>query len=183
MIRAGVAGVLCACLGVLAWRHVAGIRSPRPALPRMVVEGSKPGGSSTVSLHGTLTSRAYAHAEAVSRGADAIVIVLRDRDRRACEDLGRQLRELQREAGPRMLAMVTTDSAASEMYVRYLRREHVRATVVVLSPDSVLEGYPGLPTPAVLVRHGTSANGVAHPVRFPNLRLISFAAELRPLLR
>jgi len=80
-----------------------------------------------------------------------LLVVLRGRDRLNCEDLGRQLRELQRASGPDRQAVIVTENAATDGYRAYGRREHLRMPVLGLSADSLLVTPSRLPTPAVLV--------------------------------
>jgi hypothetical protein len=99
-----------------------------------------------------------------------------------CEDLGRQLRELQnRASGVRLV--VITDSGSAAPVGAFIRRERVRGRLVTVAPGEVLDDFPALPTPAVLLvsSDGRSAAGIAHPRRFPNARLRSFAAELESI--
>lgn len=118
-------------------------------------------------------------------GADApqrTLVLLGAGDHRSCEDLGRQLRELERRAGDDAPLAVWTVSADAEDVREFLRRQHVNAAV--LHTDSLPPlGSGKLATPAVL-RVRTSdgwGEGVAHTKRFPNLRTRSFADELNEL--
>jgi len=136
------------------------------------------GDSATVAIVGTLSAAALRGIGVAAPHGQTLLVVLRARDRTVCEDLGRQLRELTRTAGAGVSLLVVTDAASADTYRRYLRREHVHASVVLVHPDSVLVGT-AIPSPAVLVRRsGAKVHGVAHPMRFPNLRLRSFATEV-----
>jgi len=109
-----------------------------------------------------------------------LAVVLRGRDVKGCEDLGRQLRALRRSAGERKIE-VWTDEIAEESVRRFLRRERiVNVDVVAVNTGKVLAGGRTLATPAALVvlRDGALLEGIAHPTRFPNTRPRSFAEEL-----
>lgn len=106
--------------------------------------------SATLPISATLTSRAVAMLAAGDPRA-RLLVVLRGRDRLNCEDLGRQLRELQRASGPDRQAVIVTENAATDGYRAYGRREHLRMPVLGLSADSLLVTPSRLPTPAVLV--------------------------------
>lgn len=137
--------------------------------------------SATVVIQGTLSGTALRGIGPAGEGR-TLLAVLRGRDRTVCEDLGRQLRELTRAAGESSSLVVLTDPASVEAYGVFLRRERIRGRIVSVSPDSVLVGT-ALPSPAVLVwKGGNDVTGVAHPERFPNLRIHSFATELDSLL-
>lgn len=138
--------------------------------------------SSTLAITGELTEAARAALAAQPEGERALLVVLEGRDWLTCEDLGRQLRELNGARGTRPL-MVATDSASAETVRSFLRRERVRAPVVALGPQSVLVQEPKLRTPAVLVVHdGLRGEGVSHTRRFANTRIRSFAEEMETLL-
>ncbi|HEX2202648.1 MAG TPA: hypothetical protein VHG91_05105 [Longimicrobium sp.] len=141
--------------------------------------------ASTIAVDGELSPAARADLAPHTRDGRALVVVLRGRDRLTCEDLGRQLREAKQQAGDSHPIIVMTDSADVDAYRGFLRRERVRAPIVPFAPDALLPAEGPLPTPAVLVTHDSarSAAGVAHPRRFPNVRLRSFADEVSPLLR
>ncbi|HET7459727.1 MAG TPA: hypothetical protein VFJ82_00710 [Longimicrobium sp.] len=184
-MKRGAGWLLLACMlgGALAWRQTESARVRRPGTA--AGQNAAPAGlsdSASVWVNGRLTPAADRGVREIASNADAVLIVLRDRDRRVCEDLGRQLRELLRQTGAGTPAIVLVDSASADAYRTYLHREHVRASLMVIAPDDVLTAHPWVPTPAVLIRHGGAAVGVAHPIRFPNLRLWSFATELKPLL-
>jgi|tagenome__1003787_1003787.scaffolds.fasta_scaffold20989381_3 hypothetical protein len=135
----------------------------------------------TVSVRGRLGPLAHEWVRVHGRGGRALIVVLRGHDVAVCEDLGHQLREVLRAAGSGVAAIAVVDR--EEDVAGFLRREHLHFAIGILSPDSVLDGGRTLVTPAVLVtRDGALAEGTAHPVRFANLRAISFAAELKPLL-
>jgi hypothetical protein len=157
-----------------------GGRSDLPLAPPYIESGAR-FDSATVVLIGDLSSHARLALRTGRRRT--ILILLRDRDRLVCEDLARQLREMLR-VSDRIPAVLATERDAVTAYRSFARREHIRSAVVVLSADSVLAAGP-VPTPAVLLLNGPAAEaqGVAHPSRFPNVRLRSFAAEIQPLLR
>jgi hypothetical protein len=99
-----------------------------------------------------------------------------------CEDLGRQLRELQNRISSDRLVVVT-DAGSAAPVGAFIRREGVHARLVMVAPGEVLDDFPALPTPAVLLvgSDGLTADGIAHPRRFPNARLRSFAEELESI--
>lgn len=139
--------------------------------------------AATRPISGTLSASSRARIAAHLRSGHAVLIVLRSRDRKSCEDMGRQFRALLRAAGPGYPAVALVEPDAKDGYRTWMRREHVPVEVVPFSPDSMFTPTASLPTPAVLVtRDGRTARGVGHPVRFPNLRTRSFAEELAPLL-
>lgn len=109
-----------------------------------------------------------------------MLFLVRDRDRRACEDLARQLRELRRRA-PRDVPMVvwTTPDGLGPMEA-FLRRERIPvAALRGVKIDSVFGPGTRVVTPATLVVAADGmARGVAHSRRFPGSRPRSFAAEL-----
>jgi hypothetical protein len=133
--------------------------------------------SATRVIKGVLTSFAADAVRPAMRDAPGVLVVLRAADVRTCEDLGRQLRELQsRSPGTPMVVVADT----VDLLGAFVRRERLRASVVQLAAPAVVEGVSGLPTPAVLVVDGTGGRvtGVAHPRRFSNARVRSFADEL-----
>jgi hypothetical protein len=133
--------------------------------------------SATRVIHGVLTTLAADAVRPAMRSALGVLVVLRAADVRTCEDLGRQLRELQsRSPGMPMVAVADT----VDLLGAFVRRERLRASVVQLAAAAVVEGVSALPTPAVLVMDETGGRvaGVAHPRRFANARVRSFADEL-----
>jgi hypothetical protein len=141
--------------------------------------------SATVSLRGRLTPTAYATIRATAGGSAAILVVLDSADIRVCEDLGRQLRELRNRAGPAVPLVVVVEAAALVPMRAFARRERLRAGFVPLSPRNAMADGAQVPTPAALIlRPGSAASvvGVAHPRRFPNVRVRSFADELSAYL-
>lgn len=113
-----------------------------------------------------------------------ILVLLDSADIRACEDLGRQLRQLRNRAGPEMRVIVGTDSSALRGVRTFARRERLRAAgFVALAAREVIAGQADLPTPAVLIVRGNQVvAGVSHPRRFQNVRVRSFADELSAYL-
>lgn len=140
--------------------------------------------AATRPVRGALTSQARERLREAVPGPDAILVILRSRDCLVCEDLGRQLRELRRRAPERIPLIVSTETSGADVVRGFLRRERLRALVLGIAPAEVVEGDRALPTPAVLVLRegGASVAGVAHPWRFANTRLRSFAQELDSLL-
>jgi hypothetical protein len=120
------------------------------------------------------------------RDADqtAVVVVLRARDTETCEDLGRQLRELQRAIGrnrPLLIFAEPTRSSVIRNFVRSERLANVR--IGEIATATIYAGKATLMTPAVLLvdRADSVVEGVAHPVRFPDARVRSFTEELKSL--
>ncbi len=112
----------------------------------------------------------------------ALVLFLRARDCVTCEDLGRQLREVQHTTRLRPLPLVLVAPADEAREVLdYLAAQKVDvATTIAADPDTVLANRQPVPTPAMVLvdARGGIVSGTAHPKRLPNLRLQSFAAEL-----
>ena len=183
-MKSGTAALALAVVALSAAvaRLASGVRSPVPPTVRTDASAAALD-SATRSVRGTLTPRA--RLAIFSGGHPArMLVVLRSRDRLTCEDLGRQLRELlHREGSGRRAAIVTEDSAVGA-YREFARRERLHVPVLPLAAGEVLAEYPRLSTPAVLLIDPAMARaaGVSHPIRFPNLRMRSFATELEPLL-
>jgi hypothetical protein len=131
---------------------------------------------------GRMTSQARNALAEFTGTSPLVLVVLRGPDRLSCEDLGRQLRELEHRNRTTTF-LIMTDSA--DGIGSFARRERLRWPVIALPPNDVVEGYPALPTPAVLaVEEGRmQVAGVAHPERVPNARVRSFADELADVLR
>lgn len=138
--------------------------------------------SATVRVEGVL-SEPVRRALPATVGRDLLLVVLDSIDVRQCEDLGRQLRELQAASG-RSLIVVADDGSLANV-AAFAQRERLRSEMLGMSPSSTIEGFPELPTPAVLVSRdgGRTVSGVAHPRRFANVRVRSFTEELDSLLR
>jgi hypothetical protein len=141
------------------------------------------GGETTaVPLDGKLSAQALNLFRLRLHSSDsAMLAVLRATDCFTCEDLGRQLRELQRAAGNSVPLLVATEVGDSSRVAVWLTRERVRAAgIASLDLRALLVGHPDLITPAALVFDGEGAvlRGVAHPRRSKNIRLRSFAEEL-----
>ena len=108
------------------------------------------------------------------------MVVLRGKDLLVCEDLGRQLRELRTSVrGVRDIIVWTDPDDVSEVRA-FLEREHLRSVQLrSVELENLFEGRKRPVTPAVLFpRPDGSVIGIAHPKRFPNVRLRSFAQEL-----
>jgi hypothetical protein len=118
--------------------------------------------------------------EAGPASAGTLLFLVRDRDRRSCEDLARQLRELRRRAPADLRLVVWTAKADTAPVAAFLRRERIRVEALRgVEIDSVFGGGTPVVTPATLVVAADgSARGVAHSKRFPGTRPRSFAAEL-----
>jgi hypothetical protein len=160
-------------------------RAPSP--PTRAQESGSPSEDAlaTVSLRGRLAPLVRSRMELRVREGRTLLVVLREHDVEVCEDLGHQLREALRATGGGTRGIVVIEPGAEERVHAFLRREHLHLQVEVLPPDSLFVGARHVPTPAVLVLSGpaSEAQGVAHPSRFANVRLRSFATELQPLLR
>jgi hypothetical protein len=173
-----------ACLA-LGW-VVRGRTSASPSLLQSLPTRAIPAAdyaAATRPLEGPLSTTARQRLGPGAGSGRAVLILLHARDWRSCEDLGRQLREMLRVTAPGYRVLALVDPAAAGEYRTWMRREHVTAEIVASPPDSVFARPGPVPTPAVLVTHdGRTARGVGHPVRFPNMRIRSFAEELDSLL-
>lgn len=154
---------------------------PRPAPPVEIKYTEKEYAAATELVAQRLAPWAdqALRAEGPAAGSTLLFLV-RERDRRSCEDLARQLRELRRRA-PRELRMVVwTGKDDVEPVASFLRRERIRVeSVQGVEIDSVFGGGKRVITPATLVvAPDGSARGVAHSQRFPGTRPRSFAQEL-----
>lgn len=141
--------------------------------------------SGTEQVRGTLSPAVREVLADAAAGSAAMLVVVRGRDLAVCEDLGRQLRELKHQASPDLSLVLVTEPESVDLLKAFDRRERLRASLVAgVAPDGVIEGRRPLATPAVLVTgdSGSSARGVAHTLRFPNVRLRSFADELRQII-
>ena len=141
--------------------------------------------SATNYSQGRLTARA---ATSVRRGRDsaslAVVLVVRGRDVRTCEDLGRQLRELRHALGRTRPIIALTDSSSVEVVRNFLALEHVASVTVAAESLTDLYAEPtALSTPAVLLVdwRDSVVQAVSHPQRFPDARVRSFSSELTAL--
>jgi hypothetical protein len=143
--------------------------------------------SSMAFLHGDLSAAASRLVAPRPAGAERerVVALLRAADWRACEDLGRQLRELQRHLAPDSVLHVWTEPGDVPLMEHRLNRERITAAVSAgPALDSVFSTGRRLPTPAVIVvsGDGARADGITHTRRIPGVRARSFAEEL-PLVR
>jgi len=112
----------------------------------------------------------------------ALVLFLRARDCLTCEDLGRQLREVQHATRPRPFPLVLVTPAGEAREVQnYLAAQKVDVVATIAAdPDTALANRRPVPTPAMVLidAAGVVLSGTAHTRRLANLRLNSFAAEL-----
>jgi hypothetical protein len=143
--------------------------------------------SSMAYLHGDLSAAASKLLAPRPAGPDRgrVVALLRAADWRFCEDLGRQLRELQRHLAPDSVLLVWTEPDDVALMEYRLKRERIAAAVSAgPALDSVFYTTRRLPTPAVIVvsGDGARADGITHTRRIPGVRTRSFAEEL-PLVR
>jgi hypothetical protein len=137
--------------------------------------------SATVSVRGQLTTASMARLAPVLGDESAVLVVLDSADVRVCEDLGRQLRVLHRRIGAALPLVVVTAPGALAGIRTFARREHLApAAFVGIRSAELMVGNSGLPTPAAVVLRGggSTVAGVAHPRRFRNVRIRSFADEL-----
>lgn len=173
---AAAGALLGVVIGLVASRRSGADSSSAIAIGGSTVVGA----STTLVLRGTLSSRTLALIKAGRAEADTMLLtVLRRTDCFTCEDLGRQLRELQHEAG-RTLA-VATPAADSLVVTKWLVRERIKLARVasIDLKDLFLDGSIVVTPAAMVIDHeGNVIRGVAHPQRAKNVRLRSFAAEL-----
>lgn len=112
----------------------------------------------------------------------AVLVFVSAADCFTCEDLGRQLREVQHAPNARQRSFViATEPADVDRVVGWLQRERIHyVSVIPTTPRVVLTSGDTVLTPAVLLlTDGTRIErGVAHPQRVSNTRPRSFAAEL-----
>lgn len=112
-----------------------------------------------------------------------VLVVLRGDDVRACEDLGRQLRELRRavpDADGRGMAVLVDPAGEADLRLFLARERLPRVRVVTADPAGLLADGTAVATPAALVADGDGRvrAGVSHSTRFKNVRSRSFAQEL-----
>lgn len=137
--------------------------------------------NATTFLSGRLSATARASLE-VTGGAATVVVLLREADWLNCEDLGRQIRELQRASRVRGHRLVVwSDPDEGTAIATHLRRERITpAQVVTLDLGAVIVDQTSISTPAAILvgSDGQIIRGVSHTIRFPNVRIRSFAQEL-----
>ena len=131
---------------------------------------------------GVLTATALGRLKFADSEDQLAVLLLRGKDVLTCEDLGRQVRRLQRAIASRGLSLVVwSDPDGRGIVETWLKRERIRAERHITADlRSIVRGRESLATPAVLLveSDGRVVQGVAHPVRVPNVRPRSFAEEL-----
>jgi|GEM_PF-1581500 len=165
-------------MGALLFRDTARPAQPAPPISAAGYDAA------LLRLNGSLSPAAIriSPAEATRAGWGGYTVALvRSADWRSCEDLGRQLRELQRVIPANSVMLVWTESDDLQAVRRRLRREKIRARVAAVSSlDRIFAAPQPIATPAVLrvSPDGAHAWGVAHTRRFPNVRQRSFAYEL-----
>lgn len=113
----------------------------------------------------------------------AILIALDGVDLSNCGDLGRQIRELDRAVGSEIPILVTADDTSTDELEWFLRKERLALRITGVEFDELLGSRRNLPTPAAIwldadLDYGI---GVGHILRYPYIRIRSFAAELSPL--
>ena len=120
-------------------------------------------------------------ARTLRRGTAATLLVLDSVSVFTCEDLGRQLRELQRTAVARgQPTLVATPRRDSLVVSVWLARERITVTAQLSVGDSLTVGDAPVGAPAVLLTdsaHHVTA-GIMHTLRVNNTRTLSFAYEL-----
>ena len=131
-------------------------------------------------VHGDLTGE-FRQRLAPAVDAPATLLVLDSASISNCEDLGRQLREVQRtrfgKRHPTVVAATQSDAA----YVReWLARERIATAAQFPDADSLYAGGARVRAPAVLLLDAqlSVSAGVIHRTRVNNTRTRSFAAEL-----
>jgi hypothetical protein len=165
--------------GWIAARHFSATEarsSPPPGSPTLAALDS-----ATVVVRGSLTAAARQRLAPSASSRGAILVILDSADVRVCEDLGRQLRVLRGRTGPALPLVVTAAPAALPTIRAFAHREHLRpAALIDLRAEELFVGYDKVPTPAAVVVYAGewSFAGVAHPSRFRNIRIRSFADEL-----
>lgn len=115
--------------------------------------------------------------------APLLVVALRATDVHTCEDLGLQLRELQRSAVARYGMLILTDSSAEAAIRRFARQErladiHIVVVTALVDVVDVPDGPPLTPFVMLVAPSGQIIRGVAHPVRIATVRPYSFAQEM-----
>jgi hypothetical protein len=180
---AALAATAAAGWGVAAFRAARLGETPAPK-PHRPEPTAREYAVATQRVTGTLTPAALAHLAPRAADGRGVLVLLRKRDCLVCEDLGRQMRELVAHSPDRPL-LVLADPDALATVQAFLHREHLHVPAEAAPVNAVVQGQDKLPTPAVLVERGPegAVEGIAHPHRFPNLRVRSFTEELGPLLR
>lgn len=121
-------------------------------------------------------------ATAIPARGSSMLLLVTAQDCLTCEDLGRQLRELEHTTRAQHLPLIVVARATDTADIAvYLRRQRVQvAAIVAEAPDSAVTSSTGILTPAVAIvdAHGTIVRAVSHPRRLPNVRVRSFAEEL-----
>jgi hypothetical protein len=181
-VARGLALVLVAS-GAWVVGHLAAATAegPPPPTPVEITYTEKQYEGATERIAGRLAP--WAHQALRSEGAGAgstMLFLVRDRDRRSCEDLARQLRELRRSAPAELRMVVWTGKGDTGPIEAFLRQERIRVEAVQgVEIDSVFGAGTRVVTPTTLVVAPDGlARGVAHTRRFPGTRPRSFAAEL-----
>ena len=110
-----------------------------------------------------------------------VAVIVRKADLTTCEDLGRQMRALRgslqdSDRFEAWTAQSDTGDVRTFLHIERIGRVRVRAVNVT----ELFASLDSLPTPAaiVLASDGELLAGVAHPLRFRNVRPNSFAHEL-----
>lgn len=114
----------------------------------------------------------------------AVAVLMTERGWQSCEDIGRQLRELRREASARVVPIVFwTDQESFDAMATELRRERLGESRLIALDDLGRRTDGGsIVTPAVVHfdSDGRLISGVSYPEKYPNVRPTSFADEIWP---
>lgn len=170
-----------------------GSQLPRIAIPLLFDRDSSPIGTvalsaEPVNLTGSI-DLATVPRTALPAGewTSAVAVLMTKSEWQSCEDIGRQLRELRREASSRGVPMVFwTDQASFDAMARELHRERLSEIrlIALIDLGRQADGSSVL-TPAVVHfdSDGRLISGVSYPERHPNVRPVPFAAEIWPPMR
>jgi hypothetical protein len=190
LLRKGLAAVLVVACGLLAGFAA---RVARDGLAQ--TESTPPEWTAAAETHNEaaydratvrFTGRLGPEVLAETRGLSfqsTVLVVLRGPDVAACEDLGRQLRELSRAAAdrPGRGIAILIDPAGEAGLRRFLARERIPGMpLIVTDPARLLADGRKVATPAALVADGSGRiwAGVSHTSRFKGVRGRSFSQEL-----
>jgi hypothetical protein len=162
-----------------------GAQIGKVATPLLFGGGSSPVEAVSITLTGSIDlAKVPETALPTGNWSRAVAIVMTERGWLSCEDIGRQLRELRREASARGVPVIFwTDHKSFDPIATQLRRERLGGISLVALDDMDLRADGvSIVTPAVVHfdSDGQLVSGVSHPERYPNVRPVSFAAEIWP---
>ena len=164
---------------------ISGCPSPKASGPLGDSTSDSSATSTSVPISGRLVSAvAEPLIEALGSGSPVVLVLVRGSDCFTCEDLGRQLRELERLTPPDYRLAAVTNAEDLRRTEQFLMRERIGAAFLLgIESFTIFQSAETeLPTPAVVMGMPTGTlTGVAHPVRVPNYRPKSFAEELLDL--